>query len=164
MLYQIIDGYIPDIGIAIIPLALFQYLPGIVPVIGIGDRRGIATGKIQGPEVRAQPGFHIRRRRSVDRIAQQDGFSPFSGFLVNDKKLVLDGRRSVGAEDEKGFIRSYYGIHVPKIARSAEGDKFGLPELSIAPCRPVNMEPAGVGKGAHEVEAAIGCDCRRKDR
>jgi len=58
MCYQIVDGYIPDIGIAIIPPALFQHLPGIVAVIGISDRRGIAAGKIQGPEVRAQPGFH----------------------------------------------------------------------------------------------------------
>ena len=164
MPYQIVDGYIPDIGIAIIPLALFQYLPGIVPVIGISDWRGIAAGKIQGPEVRAQPGFHIGRRRSVDRIAEKEGFSPFPPLLVNDKKLVPEGGRPVRAEDEKGFIRSYYGIHVPKITRSAEGDKFGLPELSIAPCRPVNMEPAGICKGAHEVEATIGCDCRRKDR
>src|SRR5258708_710771 len=109
MCYQIVDGYIPDIGIAIVPPALFQHLPGIVAVIGISDRRGIAAGKIQGPEVRAQPGFHIGRRRSVDRIAEQEGFSPFSSLLVNDKKLVLDGRRSVRAEDEKGFIRSYYG-------------------------------------------------------
>jgi len=158
-----VDGYIPYIRIAIIPQALLQHLHGILPVVGISYRRGIAAGKIQGSEVRAQPGFHIGRRRPVDRIAEQDRFSPSPSLPVDDKKLVPDCRWPVRAEDEKGFIRSHYRIHVPKIARSAERDKFRLPELPITPCGPVNMEPAGIGKGSHKVEAAVSCDCRRKD-